>query len=1203
MVSSKGLKKAASSLERQQQEKRESGVELLRRLNTVPQEEFVSFAPELTFGEIHYRRIGNIIRSRFRKELDTKEWTDSERDLYQLRRTEVANFAGVPVEMVDYWVRVSVYAGVDEIPESEGGNPGKVSASQATDLLSLFMKNMRLNQLPLSRVVAPLIHPGDLRALFEAYEKKTSNFKLKNNGVELTSFEDWVKVAVGLAHSMDSQMSRVALHLMDSHLHLYQDLGYLNPNMGSSLWQERAEKLLDPRTKELMLSLSPEVARKLSRERVMAVRQELSDVFGGTVEGMSFHTSGAPTSAIGKYIRKETTWANSKDMPTSTARSMADLLMYGDRFEKESTQMNGALRTILNWRAGMALSNPMLVISAPVEQFLQSSLDDMVNALSGDSVFSRIPGARGRTAEEARQLRQSLGSVANNKELKSLLFGEFAMEETPSNAGPLEMASYRFAKWAGKLQDPYYKMNGRLITRRYLTAALRAARSANMDLTPEELLDELQTNAHWLKATHPALHQMASNTIREMKNTRDTVLSSALRGIASPLMKSSSLAVSTTSTLTYGLPFMFAGYTTNKLTQILGLQAVDQMLALTLHGQQKPWIMNRIRQAVTGEASTADDHFDMSNVLETLDLANGIVRSGVTHSALMAFGMIAGGLGLSGEDEEDRRRRRAAENEGFAYIYDPRDIVNDFRNADAIYLDFLPPFFSELFRVPGHEEAGGDRSLVHMNWILRSVLSPIIGMERFFNTSDPMEIWWGFEDAFNSFPLTNYGAFKENFEVYQELMESAKQEAAVGGPESQPKAFSLLLQGVMNLERMLLEHSFLNMLYIAADKYDRDPWVAVQQDQYGQLVTNKLGVPDRLDALRDFKAEDGTIQQGYLGRSWQDATLAGYAENRATLALLGSLVGGVTGTGSMLRYDMAVKTRSIAKPEPTLETAEANIWSMYNGLLKPGDPVLEGIYIPFEMRNQLKTKLMDDLKAKFMASGLNEYKADQMMWKVWKGDPTDPSVPALRDVVYSQNAFDAAISYKPTSRYYQLNTAYVKGPDGRMWATGLDRHSVFNLAGINPLQRSIATVNNTESVDGRLNYVDEVRGINTGLRGLERVDDSFAYSDLEEMAAKLAAEASNNTGNNSGSRGNGWRDFGSGWRNFGRRSGWRNFGRRGGGGGGGGGSFTRLQAPDRQQVPYANDVQNINMTNPIIRRASIRRERIDSMRGRLREWQ
>ena len=88
-----------------------------------------------------------------------------------------------------------------------------------------------------------------------------------------------------------------------------------------------------------------------------------------------------------------------------------------------------------------------------------------------------------------------------------------------------------------------------------------------------------------------------------------------------------------------------------------------------------------------------------------------------------------------------------------------------------------------------------------------------------------------------------------------------------------------------------------------------------------------------------------------------------------------------------------------------------------------------------------------------------------------------------------------------------------------------------------------------------------------------------------------------------GKNGSGWRNFGkrSGWRNFGKRSGWRNFGKRGGGGSGG--QFTRLQAPQDNQVPYTNSAQNVNANNPIIRRATIRRERSDSDKGRLKPWQ
>ena len=117
--------------------------------------------------------------------------------------------------------------------------------------------------------------------------------------------------------------------------------------------------------------------------------------------------------------------------------------------------------------------------------------------------------------------------------------------------------------------------------------------------------------------------------------------------------------------------------------------------------------------------------------------------------------------------------------------------------------------------------------------------------------------------------------------------------------------------------------------------------------------------------------------------------------------------------------------------------------------------------------------------------------------------------------------------------------------------------------------------------DSRLNSVDEVRGINTGMRALEKIDDSFAVSTEEPAAAQQQFGQSQN---------------GNGWVNFGRRRG-------GGGGGGGGGGSTRMYAPPGQQAPYANDEQMINTSNPIIRRASIRRERVEGQKGRLKPWQ
>jgi hypothetical protein len=77
------------------------------------------------------------------------------------------------------------------------------------------------------------------------------------------------------------------------------------------------------------------------------------------------------------------------------------------------------------------------------------------------------------------------------------------------------------------------------------------------------------------------------------------------------------------------------------------------------------------------------------------------------------------------------------------------------------------------------------------------------------------------------------------------------------------------------------------------------------------------------------------------------------------------------------------------------------------------------------------------------------------------------------------------------------------------------------------------------------------------------------------------------------------------WRNFGRRR-FGGFGGGGFGGGGGGGGrpfFVSLRALPEGTSARADDIPMINTSNPIIRRADVRRERITSERGRLKQWQ
>ena len=50
-------------------------------------------------------------------------------------------------------------------------------------------------------------------------------------------------------------------------------------------------------------------------------------------------------------------------------------------------------------------------------------------------------------------------------------------------------------------------------------------------------------------------------------------------------------------------------------------------------------------------------------------------------------------------------------------------------------------------------------------------------------------------------------------------------------------------------------------------------------------------------------------------------------------------------------------------------------------------------------------------------------------------------------------------------------------------------------------------------------------------------------------------------------------------------------------------TFNPMRAFPSARAPFANDVPFINTTNPLIRRGDVRRERVWSERGRLKQWQ
>jgi hypothetical protein len=209
----------------------------------------------------------------------------------------------------------------------------------------------------------------------------------------------------------------------------------------------------------------------------------------------------------------------------------------------------------------------------------------------------------------------------------------------------------------------------------------------------------------------------------------------------------------------------------------------------------------------------------------------------------------------------------------------------------------------------------------------------------------------------------------------------------------------------------------------------------------------------------------------------------------------------------------------------------------------------------------------------------------------------------LADILFKKPE-DGGLSWSDTNTYNQLNTTYVMGPDGRPWATGFTRDGFLGAIGLKPFKRAYVSEDiGTTGTDKRLNTTDRINGINTGLRALELVDESrYIPTDVEigKAIEKAIADAAGGQYspytpyNKSGSGYGGYGGYGGYHR---RRSGY------GGSSYGGTSYFTRMYNLPTGNLPYGNNLPFINTSNPLLRRADIRRERVWSERGRLKQWQ
>jgi hypothetical protein len=1161
-----------------------------------------------------------------------------------------------------------------------------------------MLSNLRRGLFPTYGAPGPsFISEVDLRALYTAFKrtgKWAPNNEDSNDKTRVgDNYGDWVRAAFGQGLHPDVEIDPAYVLDLDGFMNTYRDvLRDMGHFINYSLNNDLQGDLFDPKTNELLAVSTSPIVRQQLKEQVILPKLNLD--FGDLNRGV-----GLPDTVAGRLAssgfrahsrRRVAAWRRANKVRPEKRISNVQFVQYGAQVLENNGETHSLTRILLALRHGTTMLNPGLYISMIPEQGFRMYLNGMANALTGQSTSRGVGGLASRMRinqydpEMIKSLNDLYDSMSNDSSFAGLIIKDLMYQQPQGDtgAGKIVRGAERFAAVGNKWQDPTWGIRQRAMARTYVEAVIRSINAMPISnaISIEQLIARLRTDPAWVANNHPELHQMASNSVVDLRGLKHTPASLAIKALYEPLTRSSSATLQFAGTL-LKLPLMYANFNMNMLTTLTGMQGYSQIVATFLDGRRTPGtMMHRMWKAKNDQELTPEDdiRYDMSSTMDGYTIANAFIRGGVTQTGLFMIGMLTGGI-LSGEDEEARRRRKLAEAQNAPYVADPRRLEADFRNKDMIFTDWLPPQLSSFFTVAMEDESQEMRSGFQMSWLMKPFLSPILGIERFLQTGDFGWVTYGFLDGVGSMPLFNKTIWDDAVRSVDELTALAAEQQELGTPDSTRNTMYLLTSAVAVYERMLLENMFVNSLYSGFDTYDRDPTKLPLLDSDGQMQVTIEGNPRPNDlALQTFVNKDGEVQQGYLNRDALERNLAYYTENNATAAAILSLVTGFQ--RGLSRYSMPVKMQELELPLITegeskllvsevlrqawsqnggaprhmsLEeitkqissaAASAKNWDVYNqadvlaaaayesdanpvfdplstldvdgnevlttpgavavltgirnGSVTLGSPSLKGISIPFEMREQIQADFLNDVTQQGVDMGMTNTQAVSRAKRLFYGPLDNPDIVGFSDILWSDQ-----IAYSNKRQYKQLNTTYVRGPDGYPWATGFKRGGVLAQLGL-PARANLGPPGGT-TTDGRMNTVDLVAGINTGMRGLVPFDSTENIPTDKEIGDSIvkAIEALDlqandfepfDKKNSSGS--------------FYRGGGYSRYPRSSGGYSSGGGYmptiyFSRMpRLPDGTNI-YGNSTKNIFWDNVTLKRTRIRRERVQSSRGRLKQWQ
>ena len=1139
--------------------------------------------------------------------------------------------------VIDQLVRLATYSpgplyykGQSDQDENAGVIAGKTILSA----LVAIQRNVEAGNLPLTGQVIPRMPYDALLTLHRAATGlRDQNWLRWNGGTEpVTDLNDWVELSLGQLQNQGQVYNKAFLPAIDGATHTYLAHEGIEDMLGS-VDAQRGEQLLGIGLEQLMVSWDPARASELTFMPVSGTQSTVGDILMATHNGSQWVSNLPEQTLVDQVLHDLWAWQESGGIPVTPTSTTPDVKERGRAAVRESRHDRDLYTGLKDWRIALALLNPGMMIASPAEFAQIRAINNTASIINGTSTSAiaeflawlretlggSTDAAGILSSTDIRLTRQALAGLGQDRGGAhwSLFADEFKDDTAIRPMDMFHKAARGAARKGTRLQDPLLNRSYETYQALYLEGLFsELGRSDANNISMPELVQQFKIDPTFWRRTKgmERAHEMAMNRVRSAKLANQTVWNKIFQYHLTRLEDSQRLAIRWPARMTVGLASVFSKYAFARAEQIVGGQVIGQMIALHMAGRRVGGLARAYDNAFSWltkpetkglKNAPLDTHWEMDDILESLDLGEAFLRSGTTWATYFLATAVLDLANLTGEDDEDRRRRRQGKAAGNVHLYDPRDVANDFRNLDAIYLDSIP-WLGDLYRTFASSTGQPGRSPVQMNWIMRSLFSPVLGMYRFQTNGNPYEMLWGFQDALRSMPLINTMNIWDTSEVYGELVESHREGAA--GEGAMDASTNLAVRLAMNLERMLLESSFVNELYKSSDKYDRDPYKIANRDAQGNILHDRVGGVEGTKAMQDYVDENGVLRKAYLTR---DDPWLNYAENRATWA---TILLPFT-WGESWRTNMVTKTRSIDK-STTIDDARqvvmdlfnkdyvsydqsaAVLWGMWKGSVKVDSPALDGFYMSYETRLKLTDEFQDYLIQDGLSLGLNKKQAIERANKLWWGDKQQPNA----FTPFNQLVWSDQISYDPSTEYRQLNTTYVMGPDGRPWATGISRDvasSMANMAGILPWQGYNSGSFGGMNTDALFNSVDPIAEINTGMRSLERIDESWSFSEpLQQL----------------GTGGQPYYPY-SGY----RRSGYGGFG--GGGGGGGGGYAPRgtfgwidnwyepkAYLPKETRAykaptPSVFSNTNIQAQNPQVRRLSRRRERVQSQRGRLKPWQ